>query len=143
MEVQIAVFLFFISESGPVIGPIPNESCIYFFPKWELKIPNGRLFFLDLSILFISNPYISSTLVNIILNTLLKHFLAKQEHRFPNFSQYIANFPNPKGPGPIPKMGRKNTGQCMAMVTLTAMLTSITTIMYEPCPGKTRLNACE
>ena len=41
--------------------------------------------------------------------SILKHFKAKQQHLFPNFSQNAANFPNPKGPGPIPKMVKKNT----------------------------------
>ena len=103
---NVANSVFFFSfKIGSGNRPNSQLKQVYIFPEWKLKIPNGRfiILFSDLIILFIS-----STIVNIIVKTLLfsilTHFLAKQQHYFPNFNQNATNFPNPKWPGSIPKM---------------------------------------
>ena len=78
----------------------------------QLKVKKIKksFFFRSQHFVYLLSSYISSTLVNITLKTLLfsilKHYFSKnnKKHLFPNFSPNTVNCPNPKGPGPIPKM---------------------------------------
>ena len=100
---------------------------VYIFPKWKLKIPNGR--FAKKIIIYISifcylpskfNHSKYNTGHSFILN--FEAYFAKQQHKFPNFSQNAANFPNSKGPGPIPKMVKKTLRKQLSLFSISTFL---------------------